>query len=382
MGPSVCVVGYLRGSFGTAKFAREIAGALQREVATSVLSLPHAMDSRWGGEPLSLPKCTLLSNADVVIWNFDVNSMAAAFKNYGWRFRKDAVHIAFVFWEMLYFPTDIYPNCFDHINEVWTPSVFVRDAVANVANIPVSVVDVPLTFLSAVQADSTFDIRKKYFLDTKFVFFFNFDYHSSHARKNPDGLVDAFLAAFGHNESTALVIKCSSVDAVPGLYRSHLNSMKKRAPWVHFLEESLSEYDLGSLFLSIDCYVSLHKSEGLGLGMLQAMASGKPVIATNWSGNLDFLTSSVGFPVKYSFCRFGSGFAAYNAADIVACPDIEHAAELMRFVAFNPDIAKRVGNQAAALFNEKYNSERTRAKLTQALRVSMSRDSENGRQSS
>ena len=87
---------------------------------------------------------------------------------------------------------------------------------------------------------------------------------------------------------------------------------------------------------SCDAYVSLHRSEGIGLTIAEAMGLGKPVIATGWSGNTDFMDVSNAFPVGYRLVELEENVGPYHAGEVWAEPSVEHAAELMRFVVDHP----------------------------------------------
>jgi glycosyltransferase involved in cell wall biosynthesis len=96
-----------------------------------------------------------------------------------------------------------------------------------------------------------------------------------------------------------------------------------------------------------DCYVSLHRAEGFGLTMAEAMAIGKPVIATGYSGNVDFMNSENSYLIDYEIGRVGAECEIYPPEGEWAEPSVEHAAELMRRVYSNPQEAERLGAQAA-----------------------------------
>jgi glycosyltransferase involved in cell wall biosynthesis len=95
-----------------------------------------------------------------------------------------------------------------------------------------------------------------------------------------------------------------------------------------------------------DAYVSLHRSEGFGLTLTEAMNMGKPVIATAYSGNMDFMTASNSFPVKYRLVEIEKNHGPYTKGCEWAEPDLDHAAELMRYVYLHRDHAAEVGKRA------------------------------------
>ncbi|MBI3964216.1 MAG: glycosyltransferase, partial [Chloroflexi bacterium] len=104
--------------------------------------------------------------------------------------------------------------------------------------------------------------------------------------------------------------------------------------------------DVRDLMAASDAYVSLHRSEGTGLTITDAMALGKPVIATGWSGNLDFMNVSNSLPVRYELVEIEETVGPYEAGEVWANPSVEHAAELMRLVFERPDLATALGRAA------------------------------------
>src|SRR6201999_2219737 len=103
-------------------------------------------------------------------------------------------------------------------------------------------------------------------------------------------------------------------------------------PEIQLVEDTISVEAKNAMIANCDCYVSLHRSEGLGLTMAEAMYFGKPVIATAYSGNLDFMTQENSFLVPAPSGRIGPDAAPYEAVGYWAEPDLDHAAKLMRSV--------------------------------------------------
>jgi glycosyltransferase involved in cell wall biosynthesis len=102
------------------------------------------------------------------------------------------------------------------------------------------------------------------------------------------------------------------------------------------------------LTASFDSFVSLHRSEGFGIGMAQAMYLGKPVIATGYSGNMDFMNHNNSYLVRYRLVELDQNYGPYEKGYVWADPDLEHAAELMRRVFADPGGAQQVARQAEA----------------------------------
>jgi glycosyltransferase involved in cell wall biosynthesis len=174
------------------------------------------------------------------------------------------------------------------------------------------------------------------------VFLYVFDSLSFVARKNPAGLIRAFRTAFPHPSNERLVLKTINSTARRA---ASLERLAAGSP-VDVLGEYLDRDDLLELVAASDCYVSLHRSEGLSLTLLESMALGKPAIATNYSGNEDFLRPGVGFPVGYTLVPLRRTIGPYEKGALWAEPDVEEAARWMRWVRDNPREAARVGEAA------------------------------------
>jgi glycosyltransferase involved in cell wall biosynthesis len=138
---------------------------------------------------------------------------------------------------------------------------------------------------------------------------------------------------------------------------------------IHVIDRSLSTSELNGLMAGCDCYVSLHRAEGFGLTIAEAMAIGKPAIATGYSGNVDFMNSANSYLVDFTMGRVGPECEIYPPEGEWAEPSIEHAAALMRLVFERPDEARAKGEQAAADVARRLSPEaagrRMRARLEQ-----------------
>jgi glycosyltransferase involved in cell wall biosynthesis len=169
--------------------------------------------------------------------------------------------------------------------------------------------------------------------DARFLFLFSFDYFSFPQRKNPLAVVRAFRAAF-LNISTpvGLVIKSTGSTGKLLVMQEELRSAVQHDERIEIIEETLSREEMLSLMGAADCYVSLHRSEGFGLGMAEAMALGKPVIATDYSGNTDFLTEKTGYPIPYTLRKVAPDEYIHTEDQVWAEPDEDACADAMRHV--------------------------------------------------
>jgi glycosyltransferase involved in cell wall biosynthesis len=250
-------------------------------------------------------------------------------------------NIGFWMWELADFPVE-WADRFDWFDEIWTPSSFTSEAVARRSPVPVWTSPLPLLQHPTAALD-----RAHFGLpDDRFVFLFAFDFASVFERKNPLALVEAFHRAFRRDDRVLLVLKCSNADGDP------TNAERLRGACdgdsVVLLDKYLSRPEVASLMHAADAYVSLHRSEGYGLTMAEAMGIGKPVIATGYSGNLQFMNTRNSLLVPYRLVEVNGNGGPYPPGRLWAAPDTGRAAELMRSVFEDPAAAAEVGEHARA----------------------------------
>ena len=249
-------------------------------------------------------------------------------------------NIGFWAWELSKFPK-IWSSGFQLLDEVWVPSTFALDSISRAS--PVPVVAIPHSIRELTIAENR--DRKSFGLPSdNFVFLFMFDLMSILQRKNPLGLIEAFKKAFKPRDKTTLVLKLSHSDEYPAERRTLEQAAKGSN--VIMVDQILSREDTNSLLNLCDCYVSLHRSEGFGLTMAEAMSLAKPVIATSYSGNMDFMNPLNSFLVNHRLIALDQDYSPYPKNSVWANPDLDHAAELMRSVFTNRKLARDVGLQA------------------------------------
>lgn len=190
--------------------------------------------------------------------------------------------------------------------------------------------------------------------DAAFTFVMSFDMRSDIERKNPWAVIDAFLLAFPDRRDVRLVIKANNVDTIAGLGR-HVQRLRDVGvdDRISIIDRPMAYVEVLSLYASCDALVSLHRAEGLGLSLLEAMALGMPVIATGWSGNMDFMTEEnsclVGFDmidvVSSTQPAYGKGTSGRQQW---AEPRVAEAAAWMRRLAEEPSLARSIGDCASS----------------------------------
>ena len=245
--------------------------------------------------------------------------------------------IAYWYWEFDSIPSSWTVHA-QEVDEVWAATEFIARGLREQLTVPVRTL-FPGVTLAPFQARE----RAHFKLDeNRFTFLFTFHMLSVMERKNPMGLIRAFKMAFDASEPVALVLKTSFGDRHPEQFRE-LCAAAADMPSITIIDQVLSSDEVLSLMHVCDAYVSLHRSEGLGLTMAEAMLMGKPVIATGFSGNMDFMNDENSLLVSYERVKVGRPIPPYDADLEWAEPSVEHAAQLMRRLYEEPEWAREVG---------------------------------------
>ena len=262
-------------------------------------------------------------------------------------------------------------RAFALIDEIWVYSRFMAENIGAVAPAPVIVLPPPVQRPVGPAAPLRLGVSEG------FLFLFVFDYLSTVQRKNPVGLIEAFRLAFAPGEGPQLLIKTINAPLRPLAEEEVLWAAHGRND-IHVVDRSLSREELDGLMAACDCYVSLHRAEGFGLTMAEAMAIGKPVIGTGYSGNVDFMNGENSYLVDFTIGRVGPDCEIYPPEGEWADPVVEHAAELMRRVYGDPKAAARRGARAAEDIARELSPEATGAAMRRRLQELAGGTSANG----
>lgn len=323
----VNVAGYFDSHLGIGEAARQVRQALEAAgVPTAAITLPERRSDSAPPPPPSeppFPTTLMCVNAD---------ALEGAWAWLGPAFARERT-VGMWWWEVELFP-DRWRRAFDGLDEVWVGSRFVADAVAPVS--PVPVVTMPLPLTAREPAALT---RAELGLPDGFLFLFTFDFASGFGRKNPLGTIDAFSRAFAPGSGAKLAIKHIGGDEHPR-DRALMEEAAWAHPDVHLVGDHLPADRQAALTQACDCYVSLHRSEGFGLTIAEAVLAGKPVVATAYSGPLDFLGPSSAYLVDHELRPVGEGHDPYPSNARWAEPDLDHAARVMSEVYGDQDGAR------------------------------------------
>ncbi|OOG51054.1 hypothetical protein B0E50_02435 [Rhodanobacter sp. C01] len=272
--------------------------------------------------------------------------------------------IGYWFWELEKFPED-WLHALDQVDEIMVSSAFVEQSLRRVCNKPVTRVPVPL------MSGSDSGLQRGHFglRDDDYVFFCSFDFNSAIARKNPYAVIEAFRAAFPRgDEKVTLLIKSGNGDRNATLMMELLG-VAARDRRIKVRDDMLERSDLQALHRCIDVYVSLHRCEGFGLGIAEAMHMGKPVVATAYSGNMEFMTKDNSCLVDYRMIAVRHGEYPHAEGQHWADPDFRHAAHYMHALYQDRELASSLGRQAARDMARDFSVEACMNVLVQRFRL-------------
>jgi glycosyltransferase involved in cell wall biosynthesis len=233
-------------------------------------------------------------------------------------------------WELAVFPKTWTPYAFELVDEVWASSTFLEGMYKRATDKPVKLV--PL----AVSVDRMKPYPRKHYglPEKKFLFLYIFDFNSSVARKNPMAAVHAFKQAFKPSDNTVgLVLKTMNTKPNNPKWQTFLKECQtdKR---IKLITETLDRPEVLGLINACDAYVSLHRAEGFGRTMAEAMLLGKPVVATNYSGNVDFMQNELVHPVEFKLIDLDNTdyqwVDMHDGAQWADCENISAATQLQK----------------------------------------------------
>lgn len=333
----VLFLGYVEASLGLGSSLRNLIGAVASTgIPFAIHPFNRNVESRYIG-PFLAEKYDAKSRYQVNVIEMAADQLALIDGNLLHKEGSRPYNILRTYWELPSAPSE-WKNLLLNIDEIWAPNYFVADAFRSIYDRSIKIIP-PCAEVPIASAD-----RPKFDLEPdKFYFLFTFDYFSFPARKNPVGVVRSFQAAFPKSRTdVSLIIKSTDAGKQFGDISALLDEASRQDPRIVIIKSTLAHQDVIALIASCDCYVSLHRSEGFGLGMVEAMAHGKPVIATDFSGSQDFLTSETGFPVDFTLRPVLRGEYPYGEGQLWAEPNLQSAAIRMRqVVAQTPDVRER-----------------------------------------
>jgi glycosyltransferase involved in cell wall biosynthesis len=331
-GLSVSVVGFLSAHLGLGEAARNLCSALDSVGVTALkIDISPYFDvlrgnflPSTGGKSAAPPRVAIIvCGADSIA---EIRDLTASQTEGTYR-------IGLIFWESTEIPSYLSKE-FGFFNEIWAPSEFIESLIRphtdlKIFRMPISF-EMPDFFCDGnFVMNSCSDVK-----EDEFLFLNQFDVRSSVSRKNPQGVIEAFKIAFKAEEAVRLVIKTINMTHYPDVAADL--AARAQGHRISFVDRSLDHLDRFRLLAAADCFVSLHRAEGFGLSIAEAMAYGVPVVATGWSGNLDFTSTENSALVGYDLVLTSLADGPYPAGSMWAEPRVEDAAKQMRRIHDDP----------------------------------------------
>ena len=339
----IIVVGPLRTASGLGESARLCHDAL-KILGLPVFAIdvaPILMQSDDGVE-FEFADGRLVAGPATLIFHVNGHLMSLAMLGLPRKLVRQSRIIGYWAWELPKVPSD-WLRGMRFVHEIWVPSTFTAQAIGDIAsNVTMRVVPHPISIRPVHPRAFSRDPTKP------FVVLAMFNMASSMARKNPLGAIEAFKAAFGNDPGVRLVVKCSNLDTFPPGARQ-LRACCPKGGNIVLAEAVMDQAGLDALYSEADAVISLHRSEGFGLVIAEAMLRGVPVVATAWSGNTDFLSKATGVPIGYDLVPAVDPQDTYDFSETVwAEPRIKEAAQALRLLRSDPAWARALGESAAA----------------------------------
>jgi glycosyltransferase involved in cell wall biosynthesis len=336
----VNLAGYFHSETGVGQSARAAHAALKAASVpvslrcVSDLGPSRKQDNTTGSMSAEFPY-------SVNLFHVNADQTAEVRREFGEHVYHNRYNIGYWAWELEEFP-DRWTGAFSQYREIWTPSNFCRKAISGKASVPVFCVPHAIAPVLPIGIDRQhFGLRPD-----AFIFFFAFDVLSVMERKNPLAVIRAFEMAFGPDSHCQLLLKINNAESKPQCIETLKNACSSSA--IRILDSALTREEMYALTHCSDCIVSLHRSEGFGLFMAEAMYFGKPVIATNYSGNTDFTLPDNSLLVDYKLIPVGRHCDPYDPDSLWADPDVEHAARHMANIAASAELRAQFSSAGRA----------------------------------
>lgn len=284
-------------------------------------------------------------DSDVTVFTLNGDEREPAFRRLGQDLAGAGYKIDYPAWELSRYP-EVWARELEHYDEVWAASSYSGAAFRECVRRPVNVLPLPChPVISRPYSRRHFGIS-----ETAYVFVFFFDLTSHIERKNPFALLDAMgrVRAARPFAEFQVVLKLGNPSADPAAGARFKAALEPHCRHALLIDGVLDGDEVKSLVRLGDAFVSLHRAEGFGFGPGEAMYFGKPVVATAFSGNMEYMTPETAMLVDYKLISVQEGQYPHAAGQVWADPDVEQAAAHMVRLLDDPDAGRALGARASA----------------------------------
>ncbi len=340
---AIALWGFLNSEIGLGTMARRCAVSL-KSIRPGALCYSIPLRDR-NSVTFDADKLSIRPGFNIIVVN--PPELLAANKYFPKDYMSGAFKVGYWAWELPSVPTAWLP-AYDLVDEVWTFSSFAAKALQSattkrVATLPIAIEDWPHATREEARQLLQFPNSDQ------FIFLTIFDFASAFERKNPLGTIAAFNRAFGQSEhGPLLVLKYHSAgaSAVHTVQENRLREAAAANRRIRLIDRLFTPLEVRRLHDASDCFVSLHRSEGFGLNIADAMISGHPAICTGYSGNLDFTTPENALLIDFDMVTVGKDEYAQSEGLVWADPKVEQAASAMVLLYNDRQRAYQIGQRA------------------------------------
>lgn len=342
--PDLCLVGHPYAPIGMGEHVRLTFRAMRAAGLRPGLADIYGLINRDAQQAEEFDAFMRTDFGSINVFHINGDEVIQSMAHTAARQKAGAYNIVYPAWELSKYPR-VWAEQLERFDEVWAPSRFIQSSIASAVARPVH--HMPLAvevLLSSFLGRRYFGIR-----ENTYAFLFFFDLRSYTTRKNPGAVVEAFrrLRALRPSAECTLVIKVNGAVENPDAFERIQESARDLGDRILFVKRTMSDNEVKNLVRLCDCFVSLHRAEGFGRGMAEAMYLGRPVIATGYSGNMDFCDDETALLVPFSMVPVGENEYPHAAGQEWADPDPGYAAELMARLVDDPGWGRQVGRKAS-----------------------------------
>ncbi len=330
------VFGFINGEFGIAEATRLNCKAIQT-VGLPISLINYNVKTNHNNNDLTFTEFSDHAPHPINLIQISPSEVPNFFDYFDHSFFKDKYNILYMAWESETIPEDYVMNM-NLFDEIWTPSTYCKECIAKYVGLPIQVTPHPID----IDLQQTDDEDALNFYDKNyFNFLFIFDYNSSIDRKNVINLIKVFKKVFDNSDNNAfLTIKTSRSAKFPSEKEQILQEIGDSKK-IKIVEKIFDKNALNYIISNCDSYISLHRSEGFGLTMAEAMYFKKPVIATGYSGNLEFMNEENSFLVSAEVISSDSNVINYIANTVWSEPSLQEASEWLKIVYEGGDLVRQ-----------------------------------------
>lgn len=343
IGGDVCLIGHPYSPIGMGEHVRSTFRSLLKVATRPKLLDIYKLQQPSPAELVEFQGSCQDSPERINIFHINGNEVEQVCDHVSYQKAWTGYNVIYPFWELSRYPLE-WAEQLDRFDEIWAPSQFIFDGLSKACKKPI--------YHMPVSCEITLNtfLGRRYFSipEAAYVFLFFYDLRSYTSRKNPQGVIEAFrmLLAQRPYSKVHLVIKINGVETNPNEFNELSEQLKDLRAQVTLIHRTMCSDEVKNLLRSCDCFVSLHRSEGFGLGMAEAMVLGKPVIGTAYSGNMEFMNPDVAMCIDYKIISVKEDEYPNYENQVWAEPDFGQASRFMMQLVDDPDYGRKIGGRA------------------------------------